>query len=414
MKKLLAVALTGMILTTPSLCSAKTRLTLMSPYGAGPYQEAWESVAEKYKKVRPDVEIKVIPDTWAIVDKLIAQAAAGTGPDMAIITESYVGKLGWQGFLENLEPYMKRSKFPEAQYYKAPMDAYKTRYKGVRGQFGLPIIYSGYGFYFNKDMFAKRGLAVPKNDWNTDDFKQYVTKLTLDQNGDGKNEQYALDIQFHQNRMIGFIRSFGGDIINEEKDELKLDDPQSIAGLQYFGDLWAKYKAVQTGGFAGNLCAMYSGSAFGVNDLRKVKFDFDAIPYPVGPKTRSVALPTAGIAMMRLSKNKDEAWRFMQYFMSKEIQEHIGRLQIAIPVHTAASKAWLNLDAKPKNGEVFIDSVKYARPTGIAPYMDDVFAAVVSIGTDLTSNKSDAATLVKKITPQISAILKKYKTRMSR
>ena len=63
---------------------------------------------------------------------------------------------------------------------------------------------------------------------------------------------------------------------------------------------------------------------------------------------------------------------------------------------------------------MFLDSVKYARPSGTTPYMDDVFAVLVTKNQLAIDGKADAAGVIRAVSPQITAIIKKYVARMSR
>ena len=411
----LVLCVVGACVMLSSPVGAKTSISLMNPYGSGPYQTALDAMAKQYMKENPNIDVRVLADTWGLMDKIIIQSAAGTGPDLAIMPEDYVGKLTSGGLLENLDPYIKASRFPIANYYKATVDAHRSKYRNVPGQYGMPFIYSGYGFFFNKDMFARRGVAPPAKDWTYDDLRKLAVKLTVDLNNDGKIDEYALDISNHQNRMVGFIRSYGGDIVNEDTNELRLAEPASIAGLQCFGDMWAKYNAVFTGAFPTGKAALMMNTAFEIPDVRKAKFDWDVTEAPFGPTgLRSVCMPVAGISLTKVSKQKKEAWKFMQFLVSQDQQEYFGKLQLAIPANIKASRAWLNLEIRPKNAEVFIDSVKYAAPTGKAPYCDGIFEVLRRTARGMLANKDDANSMVAKAVPEMKAIIKKFLPRMSR
>jgi multiple sugar transport system substrate-binding protein len=143
---------------------------------------------------------------------------------------------------------------------------------------------------YNKDMLAAKGVAVPTDDWNVDDFVTFVQKLT-----DSKNRLYGTD--YFPGTYYDFAalaRTWGGDVLSSDGKKFTLTtDPSAVKAAQWAYDLRAKYGVTPTRAESNNVTQMFpSGqlatSTVGVYAFLSLgktvgnKFKWDGVLFPKG------------------------------------------------------------------------------------------------------------------------------------
>lgn len=107
----------------------------------------FEKMAEVYEKENPNVKLEILTfgGGASYLDELRARFAAGEGPDI-FPNGGYEEAKAWKRYLEDLsdQPWVEQA-YDEAL---EPMTMDGKIY-------GMPINYEGYGFIYNKDLFAK-------------------------------------------------------------------------------------------------------------------------------------------------------------------------------------------------------------------------------------------------------------------
>lgn len=166
------------------------------------------------------------------------------------------------------------------------------------------------GIYYNKELFNRLGLPDPyelqeNGEWTWEKFLEIAQKATRDEDGDGQNETWGLAIQAH-NLYSPLILSNDANIINIDdngKASFALDEPNAIEALQFFGDLYNKYKVVvpatnETDWYEapqrfseGNI-AMFFGQSWDGEDFKTaMKEECGFVFMPKGPKASDYVVP---------------------------------------------------------------------------------------------------------------------------
>src|SRR5687768_12224112 len=107
--------------------------------------------------------------------KVIALAAAGTPPDI-FWTHAYVApNLAKLGLTADINPYIKRDRdFKKDSLFEAAVKDYEIDGK----QTGLPREATTMVTIINKELFQKRGVALPSANWTWDDFLKAAQAMT--------------------------------------------------------------------------------------------------------------------------------------------------------------------------------------------------------------------------------------------
>ena len=115
--------------------------------------------------------------------------------------------------------------------------------------------------------------------------------------------------------------------------------------------------------FLNGRMAMFLDSRRAVPALREAaEFDWDVAALPTHQDEASI-LHSDAYCMTKASKEKDAAWRFVEYALGPEGARVIAKTGRTVPSlrEVAESDAFLDPTQKPRNSQVFLDAVATIR-----------------------------------------------------
>jgi sn-glycerol 3-phosphate transport system substrate-binding protein len=259
--------------------------------------------------------------------KIQAAALAGTLPDVAVIVNDHTQVLAPAGALENLDAFAR----------KAGGNGYLARffpglllnsYSGGK-LYSLPFQRSVPVLYYNKDAFAKAGIAEPPATWT--EFVADAQKLTVRNGNDVTRWGAEFPLEAYNWIYYALVYQAGGEVISRDLKHLYLDRPQANAAMQYWWDLVNKYKVMPPftpwpqgpQDFAGEKTAMIVYSSGAQAFFRQsVKFNWSLVRMPQG-KRSGVAVGGGNIAMFKKPAAQEEAaWKFLSWMIEPAQQAH--------------------------------------------------------------------------------------------
>jgi multiple sugar transport system substrate-binding protein len=338
--------------------------------------QAFVDVANGYMAANPDVKINTdeVPSQPDHLVKLATSFAAGDPPDVFVIDYRRYGLLQNAGVIEPVESYLDKSMVIKAtDFYTKPLEPFT-----VNGQLQcLPMNMSSLEVYYNKDLFDKAKVPYPKEGWTWDDMLNAAKAITALSTPDDKI--YGLGIDPQLIRLAPFVWANGGDIVDsvDHPTRLTLDTPAAKDAFQWFVDLQNKWHVVASQQetvseqdetrFLFNTLGMWLLSRRVVPALRTSSgFTWDVAPMPVGKTGQQVSiLHTDAYCISKASKNKDLAWKFVEYANGPEGQVLAARTGRTVPSlkSVAESPTYLESDKPPASSKVFLDMGPYLRNT---------------------------------------------------
>jgi multiple sugar transport system substrate-binding protein len=164
----------------------------------------------KLKAKYPNIEIK--HEGNQDDDKLTQSIRGGNPPDVAI--SFYTDNLGaWcsNGSFQDLKPYIDRDKIDLNQIPEAVRNY--TEYQGKRC--AMPMLADVYGLYYNKDMFAAKGITSPPK--TTTEWLEDAKKLTeFNPDGSIKVAGYLPSMPFYANQAQYWAPNFGAPFLGPD------------------------------------------------------------------------------------------------------------------------------------------------------------------------------------------------------
>jgi len=369
--------LLGVAAASAALCAQAQTVQLQA---AGDANElgAYREVIAGFKAATPGVEVEFIPvgKSRDHMAKLATGFAAGSPPDLFIVNFRRFGQFASRGVLEPLGRRLgERGRFKEADYYAPAIEAFKTG----GALMCVPLNVSSLVVFYNMQHFKDAGLPPPSPTWTWTDFQRVAKQLTRDTNGDGKTDIYGFGWERTLIRLAPFIWQAGGEVVDDldKPTQLLLTTPQATEALDFI-------KSFGTNKLAPSLAEHKSedyeerfargGISMAINSRRFVSvlranpaLDFDVAPLPRHPRTGSntTVLHSDGLCMANVSKNKEAAYKLLEYVTGAQGSAILARTGRTVPALRSAAQSsdFLDPNKKPKTSRVFLESIATMRRT---------------------------------------------------
>lgn len=332
--------------------TTKRKVVYFIGFGTGtdPDQvDGQKKLIDKFNASHPDIEVElmIVPHE-EVLTRFTAMVAGGDPPEVLGATGfATIGILGDTGVIEDLGPFMEKSKFDNSIFYGPVIDIMKSFFP--EGQKALPFgIYPSMVFY-NKDAFDAAGLDYPPHDygnksWTFDKIREDGMKLTLDKNGNDATmaafdptqiAQWGFDDSWTD--MRNYLVEWGapgvGLVTTPDMKTAIINQKEWVTGLQWLSDgIWkdhfipdaagqAAYANVGGGDpFSSGLVSMFLTHTWYMPEgLTGINFKYDIAPVPVSPTGKQIVRSDVdGFAMVKGSDQQEAAWEFMTWLVQPE------------------------------------------------------------------------------------------------
>jgi multiple sugar transport system substrate-binding protein len=328
--------------------------------------DAIDQVIKDFQTTHPNIKVTVKPGQD---DSKVTQAiGAGNGPDVGLsYSTDIVGKFCSSGAWVDLTPYISRDKV-DLNQLNATTRSY-TEFDGKRC--AMPFLADAYGMYYNKDMFAKAGIAGPPK--TLDELTEDAKKLTV-KNPDGslKTVGFLPLYDFYENAAAHLAPATGAKWLTDDGKSAIGADPNWKTLLTWqkslvdwygydkltkfkasLGDEFSADNAFQKGQVAINMDAEYR-LAFLKDQSPNLKFGVAPIP-TTDPARYGGGYVTGNIlGISKNAKNPEAAWELIKYLTTNDeaVTKLAGLLKNVPTTTKSIADPTLNADADFK---AFID-----------------------------------------------------------
>ncbi|WP_409293941.1 ABC transporter substrate-binding protein [Peribacillus sp. SCS-26] len=399
--------------------SGKIELSFWRNYGNAAENKAYNKLIENFEKDHPNISVKkqyISYDDYEL--RLRTEFATGTPPDVMAIDSPNLGLYANNGSLMPIGSFMEK----EGDIGDIPPATLKgLSYKGEL--YLAPMVESGVALYYNKHLFKAAGLSYPSSNpdhpltW--DEVLNIARKLT-----DTKKGVYGIDPAqgFAGGEAPAYFKmpllwQFGGRVLSPDGSTASgyLDSEESLAALQFYQDLYKKYKVSKVElpprAFETNKLAMCLLGSWALADLKnnpdfKLGKDFGVAPVP---KAKYQAVPNGGWAIGISSKTQhpEEARKFLKYLTGYEGMKTYVELTGDIPARYSVARDFPEFEQYPKN--IFVRQVqKYSANRPVTPAYPVVSEAIKILfeetGIEGRNVKDAAKEAAEKINRGINAV----------
>lgn len=209
-------------------------------------------MSEQFMELHPNVTVhyELVPNA-GFGEKVTTAIFAGNPPDV-------LKDLDWnpdwarEGLLEPIDGYLSeedRADFLSYALAKGNVDGQHYIWPWNNSNNGM-----GSTMILNTALFEEAGVAIPplpERSWTIEEFMSAAEKLTMDRDGDGTTDVYALTFAARDTEnMLSWLFRFGARLINEEGTEFVLNSEEGVRALQLVVDLIYEHGYAPTGGEA--------------------------------------------------------------------------------------------------------------------------------------------------------------------
>ncbi len=302
---------------------------------------AFKTLMPQFNEKHPDIKIQIdIVPYKAVRETLPVQLAAGTGPDIAAVTDPG----GLSKYYLDLSPYVN------SQYWQDNfgdiLDWYRNKDIDDRGIYALHTQLTLTGAYINRTLFEQANVVIPVIGSSWSEWASVAKKVAK------KTDTYypmALDRSGH--RLMGPIISSGAKIFNGDKVVL-VDEGFERYVEQFVGwfkdgsmarEIWAvggaTYKDAKREFVNGEVVFYFSGSwqvkpfDAAIGDA----FDWQVIGSPCGVGGCSGMPGGNGLVGFKQTKHPEAVAKFIDFFAQQEMYQQLLSLTHNIPAHKAVA-----------------------------------------------------------------------------
>ncbi|NJP09535.1 MAG: ABC transporter substrate-binding protein [Leptolyngbyaceae cyanobacterium RU_5_1] len=321
-----------------------------------------EQLIKEFETQNPSIDVKYEVINSEYMDVIKTRLIGDVAPDVFYLDVFEAPLLMKYGVLEPLDSYMT-PEFNLADFEPSLLNAFK--YNGKL--YGLPKDFSTLALFYNTDSFAAAGLTQPPKTW--DEFLTASKVLTIDQNKDGKIDQYGFGVAPELARQVFMIKAFGGELLDSNGYAV-FASPNSLKGLELVID---QYRRDRSAAQPSDVGTTWGSEMLGQGKAAMVIEGLWAIPYfketfpnlafataevpTVNDKPGTMAF-TVAYVMNRKSTHKQAAWKFIAYLTGKSGMKAWAKQGLALPTRQSVL-AELGYDRDPLYAP-FVNGASYA------------------------------------------------------
>jgi multiple sugar transport system substrate-binding protein len=310
-------------------------------------------------------------------DKLKTELSAGTAPDVFWIPGTDVADFAKAGLILNASEVASAAGFNAADFYAGPMDQLQvdpaTGQKAEGFLWGVPRDVSTFALYLNLDLIDQAGVDDPRElaangewDWAAfEETAQAITDLGGGVKGFGAGGWWA--------NWGYFVNSAGGSFFNEDRTACNLDSAESIAGIEYFQNLYEQGYGVAFGEdpepvYKSGKLGMFINGRWATPGSREISdFNWDVAPLPTGDAAGRNWLFWGAYVVNAKTADPAAAWKLVSELTSLEVQDKVSSLGANIPSRTSQDAITKFLTyTPPENNQAFVDGIQ-ADPVAEGP-----------------------------------------------
>lgn len=399
-------------------------------------EQPWErEVIRGFETQHTAIKINLVIVPNADFDtKLQTMVAAGTPPDVF----SHWGSTGFgdfykRGLVADLMPFIQRDHYDLSDFIPQVLEIYKINGKIM----GLPMLSTGSFVFYNKDLFDAAGVKYPPIDWNDtswtwDAFIKKCGQLTH-RTDDPNNMTFGCNLQLWP--LDSYTWIFGENLYPESAyetgftEKAMLNSEGITKALQSWHDLIWKYKYMpdpaQTNAFGGGdifkngKVAMNLSGGWGWWNYQSVSFNWGVAALPYGSSSRRDVIYTDPWLMSSKSQHPNEAWEFIKYLVSPDIQRTWIELTGAPPARQTLMKDWYSrfkMMSPEDVKEVHLGALKYGHTCACDQLVrfDQIDQTLSSSIDPILNNEAPVQEVLPKANEKLEQTLQQIKNQYSK
>ncbi|GAA3966293.1 sugar ABC transporter substrate-binding protein [Streptomyces marokkonensis] len=327
--------------------SGKGKITFWDNNG-GIRTAVWKEIIADFEKANPDIDVQYVGIAATEYQSKVDTAIQGGGlPDVGGVGAAMLAGFSAQNALEPLDDRLAKSSL-SGKLNKDMVESLSAAGGGDGTLYSVPTSANNGVLYYRTDLFEKAGLDAPTT-WAK--FYEAAEKLTNEdknefgytiRGGSGSIAQ-ALDAMYGQSGITSFW--------DAGKKKTTVNDPKNVEALEKYAALYKKVTpAADVNNDFAKMTAQWDTGTIGMLNHNLGSYQdhvkalgvekFRGIPQPVGSSGKRVQVsnPVDGLGVFKSSKNKEAAWKFIEFATAQEQNSKFNESAGQVPSNTEAAK----------------------------------------------------------------------------
>ena len=308
-----------------------------------PIRSVLSIVIKAFEQSHPNVKVVREPITGDPAQQIATMATQNNLPDVVFTIDALTPSLVEANLLLDMRELASMERNINLDSFM-PRAIAQGNIQNNPGLFMIPAALESVQMFYNKDLFTSSGASMPGADWTWDDLIA-ACKLIQDKHSDVKCISYTnpgMPGPSWWGNLVPWIRGYGGDVLSKDGKLSTFSQPESLAGISAYMELWTKHHVVVPPGqhgfcFVDQKCAVVfyvAGAVGGLQERIGKLFQWDAQLIPAHPKGRNTATVTYGYGIARGTTHPELAWEFVKSIASLDVQRAIAANHAGMPVLT--------------------------------------------------------------------------------
>ena len=307
---------------------------VFSGWGDETEQQIYRDSIERFKAVCPGVTVDYQPIPASFQDKLKAQMAGGTAPDVFYVDDQLMNAFASSGQLLALDDYMSQAGVSRDDFIPALLTIFTQDGK----TYALPKDWGTLGLVYLPEAFQAASIDEPTDDWTWDDLRT-AAKAIAD---NGTYGGFCMGADWA--RFAPFVFSNGGSFASDDFQTATLDTPEVKEMATLVADMYKEGSLVKPADVGASWCGeaigkklvgMTTEGGWMVNFMKQNYPDVEwkAIQIPQGPKNRADVIFTNGVGVNAATQYPNAAAAFAIFLTGEENQGEIVKPGFAYSTH---------------------------------------------------------------------------------
>ena len=307
---------------------------VFSGWGDETEQKIYRDSIDRFQAACPGVTVNYQPIPDKFQDKLKAQMAGGTAPDVFYVDDQLMNAFASSGQLLALDDYMSQAGVSRDDFIPALLTIFTQDGK----TYGLPKDWGTLGLIYLPEVFKAAGVDEPTDSWTWDDLRAAAKKIA----DGGTYGGFCMGADWA--RFAPFVFSNGGSFASDDFKTATLDTPEVKDMATVVGDMYKDKSLVNPADVGASWCGEAIGKklvglttegGWMVNFMKQNYPDVEwkALQIPNGPKTRADVIFTNAIGVNAATKYPNAAAAFTIFVTGKENQGDIVKTGFAYSTH---------------------------------------------------------------------------------
>ena len=312
---------------TVEVPAERTKVVFWHIFGSGPSRDAFDQIVSDFNLTNPKYIVEpVYAEFWTYEQKLLADIAAGTPPDVVMTDMTRAGQRAEANQILPLDEYINADKFDMSVFWE-----YGQKDVVYKGQtWGIPYGPDTRVLFYNKAHFAEVGLDPNKPPTTWDELWEYAHKLDIGEGADLK--RVGFNPWWGNSWVLPLLYTTGVELVNPEGPTFNFTDPKVLETAQWYKK-WVDYYGKENldlfaSGFgtgaqdpfmSGQVSMIIQVQAY-IDDLLTYAPDLDwgvaLIPAHTTPASWGAGFD---LEIPNGAKNPDGAWEFIKYLTSYDV-----------------------------------------------------------------------------------------------